>query len=99
MISLFGSVVSYVFLQACVREEHGNFVSGGDAEHRVRRDCMCCVAGASVGIGHAEVNVHLYPELPYRERSRVGRVPIAVGQRGATLAVVAVSSQFIVKSA
>ena len=29
MITLFRCVVFSVFLQACVQEEHGNFVSGG----------------------------------------------------------------------
>ena len=46
-----------------------------------------------------KVNVHLHQELFIRERRCVGRASIAVGRRGATLAVVAVSSQFIVKSA
>ena len=40
------------------------------------------IAGASVRMGHAEVNVHLYPELLYENGAEWDRLPIAVGQRG-----------------
>ena len=57
------------------------------------------VAGASVGIGHAEVNVHLYPELPYVNGAEWDEFLLQLDNVAQTLAVVAVLSQFIVKSA
>ena len=59
----------------------------------------CVVAVASVATGHPDVKCAFVERVVVRVRSRVGRIPIAVGRRVATCAVVAVSSQFVVKCA
>ena len=58
----------------------------------------CVVAVASIATGHPGVDAQLYQEPSYVS-GEMGRVPIAVGRRVATVAVVAVSSQLMVKSA
>ena len=97
MISIFRFVVSAV-LHTCVHGEHGNFVSGGNTEHRWRSDCMCCGSGVSCGLTLRR-KCTFAPHVFLREWRNMGQAPIAVRRRVAASAVVAVSSQVVVKCA
>ena len=55
------------------------------------------MAWPSVATGHQEVKCAFVKKAFVRDRRHIGRIPIAVGRRGATLAVVVVSSQFVGK--
>ena len=85
-------------LRTCIRGKHGEFVSGWDTKHRVRRDCMCCSSGVSCGLTPVR-KCAFVPQTFLREWRNMGQAPFAGGRRVATSAVVAVTSQLVVKCA
>ena len=96
-ISLFRFVTSFAVLQSCVRGEHGKFVSGG-TQSIDGGLIACVVAVSSVATGPLEVHVQMRQEFSCVDGVMWDQDLIAVGRRGvATFAVVAVSSQFVVK--